>query len=79
MELISVASSLALMAKTVSCMVLENLFVVSVKSQTYEDKRVNNKTMHRDTRNSGAAGYQGPVKIELRKGAGLVTLASYHS
>ena len=34
--------------------------------------------MHRDKRNSGAASYQGPVKIELRNGAGLVTLASYH-
>ena len=40
---------------------------------------MNNKTMRRDARNSGAAGHQGPVKIELRNGAGLVNLASYHS
>ena len=33
-EVISVASSLVLMAKTVSSMVLENWFVVIVKSQT---------------------------------------------
>lgn len=28
--------------------------------------------MHLDTKNNRAAGFQGPVKIELRKGAGLL-------
>ena len=34
-----------------------------------EDKRMNNKTMRPDTKNNGAVGYLGPVKIELGKGA----------
>ena len=39
-----------------------------------EDKRTNNKTVRRDAKNNGAAGYQGPVKIEvLGQGAGLKT------
>ena len=37
-----------------------------------EDKKSNNKTMRRDTKNSKAAGYLGPVKKGLRKGAGLL-------
>ena len=37
-----------------------------------EDKRTNNKTTRLDTKKNGAAGYPGPVKIELRKGAGLL-------
>ena len=36
-----------------------------------EDKRTNNRTMLPTLKNNAAAGYQGPVKIELLKGAGL--------
>ena len=36
-----------------------------------EDKRTNNKTMLTTLKNNAAAGYQGPVKIELLKGTGL--------
>ena len=35
-----------------------------------EDKRTNNRTMLPALKISAAAGYQGPVKIELLKGAG---------
>ena len=35
-----------------------------------EDKRTNNRTMLPTLKNNAAAGYQGPVKIELLKGAG---------
>ena len=37
-----------------------------------EDKRTNNRTMLSTLKNNAAAGYQGPVKIELLKGAGLL-------
>ena len=37
-----------------------------------EDKRTNNRTMFPALKNNAAAGYQGPVKKELLKGAGLV-------
>ena len=33
--------------------------------------------MRLDTKNNGAAGYQGPVKIELGKGAGLLTFSCF--
>ena len=39
-----------------------------------EDKRMNNRTILPTLRNNAAAGYQGPVKIELLKGAGLLIL-----
>ena len=42
-----------------------------------EDKRMNNRTMLPALKNSAAAGYQGPVKIELLKGADL--LVSLHN
>ena len=44
-----------------------------------EDKGMNNKTMHLDTKNNGAAGYLGPMKIKLRKGAGLLVPEDFHS
>lgn len=37
-----------------------------------KDKRTNNKIMHLDTKNNGAEGNLCPVKIELRKGTGLL-------
>ena len=37
-----------------------------------EDKRTNNRTMLPALKNNAAAGYQGPVKRELLKGAGLL-------
>ena len=37
-----------------------------------EDKRTNNRTMLPTLKNNAAAGYKGPVKIELLKGAGLL-------
>ena len=37
-----------------------------------ENKRTNNRTMFPALKNIAAAGYQGPVKIELFKGAGLL-------
>ena len=37
-----------------------------------EDKRTNNRTMLSTLKIDGAARYQGPVKIELLKGAGLL-------
>ena len=37
-----------------------------------EDKGTNNGTMLPTAKNNAAAGYQGPVKIELLKGAGLL-------
>ena len=37
-----------------------------------EDKRTNNRKMIPAQKNNAAAGYQGPVKIELLKGAGLL-------
>ena len=37
-----------------------------------EDKRAINRTMLPGLKNNAAAGYQGPVKIELLKGAGLL-------
>ena len=39
-----------------------------------EDKRTNNKTIIPTLKNNAAAGYQGPVKIEILKGAGLLPL-----
>ena len=36
-----------------------------------EDKRMNNRTMFPTLKNNAAAGYKGPVKIELLKRAGL--------
>ena len=36
-----------------------------------EDKRSNNRTMLPTLKNNTAAGYQGPVKIELLEGADL--------
>ena len=38
-----------------------------------EDKRTKNRTMLSTLKNNAAAGYQGPVKIEVLKGAGLPT------
>ena len=38
-----------------------------------EDKRTNNRTMLPTLKNNAAAGYQGPVKIELLKGVGLLS------
>ena len=40
-----------------------------------EDKRTNNRTTLPTLKNNAAAGYQGPVKIELLKGAGLLSRA----
>ena len=37
-----------------------------------EDKRTNNRIMLPALKNNAAIGYQGPVKIELLKGAGLL-------
>ena len=37
-----------------------------------EDKRTNNRTMLSTLKNNAAAGYQGPGKIQLLKGAGLL-------
>ena len=37
-----------------------------------EDKRTNKRTMIPTQKNNAAAGYQGPVKIELLKGEGLL-------
>ena len=37
-----------------------------------ENKRTNNRTMLPTLKNSAAAGYKGPVKKELLKGAGLL-------
>ena len=37
-----------------------------------ENKRTNNKTTLPALKNNAAAGYQGPVKRELLKGAGLL-------
>ena len=37
-----------------------------------EDKRKNKRTMLPTLKNNAAVGYQGPVKIELLKGAGLL-------
>ena len=42
-----------------------------------ENKRTNNKAMLLDRKNSGAAGYQGPVKIDHRRGAGLLKGKGY--
>ena len=39
-----------------------------------EDKRTNNRTMLPALKNNAAVGYQGPVKIELLKGVGLLTV-----
>ena len=36
------------------------------------DERTNNRTMFPALKNNAAADYQGPVKIELLKGAGLL-------
>ena len=38
-----------------------------------EDKRTKNRTMLPTLKNNAAAGYQGPLKIELLKGAGLLS------
>ena len=37
-----------------------------------EDKRTNNRTMFPALKINATAGYQGPVKIDLLKGAGLL-------
>ena len=42
-----------------------------------ENKRTNNRTMLSALTNSAATGYQGPVKIELLKGAGLLRKTTY--
>ena len=39
-----------------------------------EDKRTNNRTMFPALKNNAAAGYKGPVKIELSEGEGLMLL-----
>ena len=39
-----------------------------------ENKRTNNRTMFPTLKNNAAAGYQGPVKIELLKGADQLQL-----
>ena len=38
-----------------------------------EDKRTNNRTMFPTLKKNAAAGYKGPVKIELLKGEGLLS------
>ena len=42
-------------------------------------KRTNNRTMFLALKNNTAAGYQGPMKIELLKGAGLLNVSSIPS
>ena len=37
-----------------------------------KDKRTNNRTIFPPQKNNAAAGYKGPVKIELLKGEGLL-------
>ena len=39
-----------------------------------EHKRTNNRKMLPTLKDNAAAGYQGPVKMELLKGAGLLTV-----
>ena len=39
-----------------------------------EDKRTKNKTIIPTLKNNAAAGYKGPVKMELFKGAGQLPL-----
>ena len=39
-----------------------------------EDKMTNNRTMFPALKNNAAIGYQGPVKIELLKDAGLLNM-----
>ena len=41
-----------------------------------EDKTTNNRTMLPTLKTNAATGYQGPVKIELLKGAGLLVFAT---
>ena len=40
-----------------------------------KDKRTNNRTMLPTIKNNAAAGYQGPVKVELLKGVGVLFFA----
>ena len=44
-----------------------------------EDKRTNDRTMFPTLKNNASAGYQGPVKIELFKVAGLLTWTGFRS
>ena len=39
---------------------------------------MNNRTMFRALKNNAAAGYQGPMEIELLNGAGLLQLLRTH-
>ena len=43
-----------------------------VDSVGREDKKTNNKTMLPKPKHNAAAGYQGPMKTEILKGAGLL-------
>ena len=42
-----------------------------------KNKRTNNRTMFPTLKNNAAAGYKGPVKIELLEGTGLPSLRTY--
>ena len=44
-----------------------------------EDKRMNNRTMLPTLQNNASAGYQGPVKIELLKSAGLLKVYDFNT
>ena len=59
---------------TLSCDLLQLQCLAILVERTKETTTIIiiNETMHLDTKNNVAAGYQGPVKIELRKSAGLL-------
>ena len=42
-----------------------------------EDKRTNNRAMLPTLENNAAAGYQGPVKMKLLEGAGVLGKTAY--
>ena len=44
-----------------------------------ENKRTNNRTMLGAPKNNAAAGYHGPVKMALLKGASLLKLRIFHA
>ena len=58
------------------CVILEVMGRAAQHATPYmvgrEDKTTNNRTMLPTLKNNAAAGYQGPVKTELLKGAGLL-------
>ena len=47
--------------------------VPSTSGRGREDKRTNNRTMFPSLKNNATTRYQGPVKLELLKGAGLLS------